>query len=374
MSDEIAYMSATELAAAYRDRSLSPVEVVDSLLERIDNVDPHVHAFITVADDYARAAARVAEQEFMSTPVEELGRLCGVPVTVKDLTPTAGVRTTFGLVEELGNIPTQDGLTWARLKAEGAVLLGKTSTPPLGSLCVTENDIVGRTNNPWDLSRTCGGSSDTIAGGAGNDIIRYTVVGTSGDGIDTVDGGADFDTLILTGQGSTNEFLDVTYNGTSLTLVELGAVTDVEAVTANMLGGVDSLTYTSPTAAVSVDLTTGLASGFTSIAGIENVTGGAAGDTIRASGAVNVLAGNGGDDTIIATVDNVADTFAGNAGNNTLDYSAYATALTVTLVAAGSTTVGGSGAALDIISGFANFIGAARYFHAAPATACRGLY
>ena len=163
MSDEIAYMSATELAAAYRDRSLSPVEVVDSLLVRIDKLDPHVHAFITVAHEYARAAALVAEQEIMSTPPEDLDRLCGMPVTVKDLTPTAGVRTTFGLIEELGNIPTEDGLTWSRLKAEGAVLLGKTSTPPLGSLCVTENDIVGRTNNPWDLSRSVGGSSGGAA-------------------------------------------------------------------------------------------------------------------------------------------------------------------------------------------------------------------
>lgn len=163
MNDEIAYMSATELSAAYRSRSLSPVEVVDSLLDRIDTVDPALHAFITIAHEYARVAARAAEQQIMSTPPEQLGRLCGIPVTVKDLTPTAGVRTTFGLVEELNNVPVEDGLTWSRLKAEGAVLLGKTSTPPLGALCVTENDIVGRTNNPWDPSRSVGGSSGGAA-------------------------------------------------------------------------------------------------------------------------------------------------------------------------------------------------------------------
>ena len=224
----------------------------------------------------------------------------------------------------------------------------------------TGSDTLAGGDGDDDLHGGTGISNDTISGGAGNDTIRYSVVGTSGDGIDTVDGGADLDTLILTGQGSTNEYprRDLRRDLADLRRAWRGhgcGIGDRQHARGGV--GSDALSYNGTTVAVSVDLTAGTASGFTSIASIENVTGGSGGDTIRASGAVNVISGNGGDDTIIATVDNVADTFNGNGGNNTLDYSAYATALTVTLVAAGSTTVGGSGAALDIISGFANFTG-----------------
>ena len=215
-----------------------------------------------------------------------------------------------------------------------------------------------------DLAGGSGVFNDTLSGGAGNDVLRYLVVGVGGDGIDTIDGGDDTDTLVITGQGSTSDFLDVIYNGISLTSIELGLVTGVESVTANLLGaggiGSDSLSYNGTTVSVNVDLTAGTASGFTSIAGIENVTGGSGGDTIRANGAVNVLGGNGGNDTIIATVDNVRDTFTGNSGNDTLDYSEYSTALSVVLQTGGSFTVGGSGSTVatsDSVSLFFNFIG-----------------
>ncbi len=151
------------MAAAIRSRQISPVEIVDALLSRIELVDPAIRSFITVSADVAREGAKLAEQQVMSNPVETLGRLHGVPISVKDLTPTAGVRTTFGVAAEANNIPTEDGLTWARLKAQGAILIGKTSTPPFGALCVTENDVIGRTNNPWNIERTVGGSSGGAA-------------------------------------------------------------------------------------------------------------------------------------------------------------------------------------------------------------------
>ena len=162
-SAELCYMSAVAMAAAIRERRLSPVEVTEAILQRIEAVNPTVNAFITVIADEARAAAKHAERRVMTEPIESLGRLHGVPITVKDLTPTAGVRTTFGLVGQADNVPEEDGVTWARLKAEGPILLGKTSTPPLGVLCVTENDIIGITNNPWDPERSVGGSSGGAA-------------------------------------------------------------------------------------------------------------------------------------------------------------------------------------------------------------------
>ena len=137
--------------------------MTEAILQRIEAVNPTVNAFITVIADEARAAAKHAERRVMTEPIESLGRLHGVPITVKDLTPTAGVRTTFGLVGQADNVPEEDGVTWARLKAEGPILLGKTSTPPLGVLCVTENDIIGITNNPWDPERSVGGSSGGAA-------------------------------------------------------------------------------------------------------------------------------------------------------------------------------------------------------------------
>lgn len=156
-------MSATSLARAIRSRDVSPVEICEAVFDRIDRLDPHVNSFITVVHEQARKEARAAEQAVMTEPAESLPLLHGIPVSVKDLTPTRGVKTSMGLPQFADHVPDEDGLTWARLKAQGAILTGKTSTPPQGALCVTENDIVGRTNNPWDLNRTVGGSSGGAA-------------------------------------------------------------------------------------------------------------------------------------------------------------------------------------------------------------------
>jgi Asp-tRNA(Asn)/Glu-tRNA(Gln) amidotransferase A subunit family amidase len=175
----LATTSALDLAAAIRARRVSPVEVVTAVLERIDRYEPAVNAYITLLADQALEDARRAERQVMATPIEALGRLHGVPISVKDLTPTAGVRTTFGLKEYVHHVPEKDSIAWARLKKQGPVLIGKTATPPLGALCVTESEVNGTTNNPWDLSRTVGGSS---GGSAAALAAGFGTLATGSDG------------------------------------------------------------------------------------------------------------------------------------------------------------------------------------------------
>src|SRR3954466_3307760 len=165
MTDDLAYTSAAELAAIIARREASPVEIVDLVLARIEKTQPTLNAFITVCADEARAAARAAEAGV--TRGEELGPLHGVPFSVKDLVNTKGVRTTFGSFALADNVPASDSPAVARLKAAGAILVGKTTTPEFGHKCYTEAPLFGRTANPWDLSRTPGGSSGGAAAAVG---------------------------------------------------------------------------------------------------------------------------------------------------------------------------------------------------------------
>ena len=161
MPDDLAFTSASDLAALIARRAVSPVEIVEDVLRRIEASQPTLNAFITVCAEAARAAARAAEAAVMRG--EALGPLCGVPFAVKDLVNTAGVRTTFGSVVLAGNVPETDSPAVARLKRAGAILVGKTTTPEFGHKCFTDAPLFGRTANPWDLARTCGGSSGGAA-------------------------------------------------------------------------------------------------------------------------------------------------------------------------------------------------------------------
>jgi aspartyl-tRNA(Asn)/glutamyl-tRNA(Gln) amidotransferase subunit A len=161
MTDDLAYTSAAELARLIAGRQVSPVEVVDGVLDRIERAQPVLNAFITVCAEAARTAAKAAEAAVMRD--ETLGPLHGVPFAVKDLVNTKGVRTTFGSVALADNIPTADSPAVARLKAAGAILVSKTTTPEFGHKCFTEAPLFGRTANPWDLTRTPGGSSGGAA-------------------------------------------------------------------------------------------------------------------------------------------------------------------------------------------------------------------
>lgn len=178
-AEELCFMPATALAAAIARRELSPVEVTAALLQRIEAAQPGLNAFVTVAADQAMAAAREAERAVMRG--DALGPLHGVPVSVKDLCNTAGIRTSFGSLAYADNVPAQDCVAVARLRAAGAILLGKTTTPEFGHKPLTEAPLFGRTVNPWDPSRTCGGSS----GGAGAAVaagLGPLAVGTDGGG------------------------------------------------------------------------------------------------------------------------------------------------------------------------------------------------
>lgn len=163
MSDELLYLSATELLDAYGRRRVSPVEVVDAALARIEALQPTVNAFVTVCGDDARQAARDAEAALSNGGGEGMGALAGVPYSVKDLVPTAGVRTTFGSAVFADNVPDRDAVAVARLKAAGGILLGKTTTPALGHKGITTSLVSGVSRNPWSLERTCGGSSGGAA-------------------------------------------------------------------------------------------------------------------------------------------------------------------------------------------------------------------
>jgi aspartyl-tRNA(Asn)/glutamyl-tRNA(Gln) amidotransferase subunit A len=179
MIDDLAYTSAAELAWLIAQRKVSPVEVADAALERIEKTQPALNAFITVCGEEALATAKDAEAAVMRG--DGLGPLHGVPFAVKDLVNTAGVRTTFGSVALADNVPAADSPAVARLKQAGAILIGKTTTPEFGHKCFTEAPLFGRTANPWDVSRTCGGSSGGAAAAIAAGLAPIGI-GTDGGG------------------------------------------------------------------------------------------------------------------------------------------------------------------------------------------------
>ncbi len=154
-------MSAAELTRRIRQRDLSPVEVMTSMLARVAEVNPKLNAYVTVTADSALAEAKQAEEDVMRG--RKLGPLHGVPVSIKDLLFTKGVRTTMGskLLEDF--VPDQDAVIVSRLKTAGAIMLGKTNTPEFGLKMLTDNPLFGATRNPWDLGRSPGGSSGGAA-------------------------------------------------------------------------------------------------------------------------------------------------------------------------------------------------------------------
>src|SRR5438105_5672055 len=156
MSEELTTKSATELASLIRSREVSPVEVIDAHLRRIEQINPSLNAIVTLAED---AIDRARAADIALSKGETPGPLHGVPLTVKDTIDSRGLRTTSGSRIHAHRIPERDASVVARLKAAGAIILGKTNTPEMAIPYETDNPVFGRTNNPHDLGRTSGGSS-----------------------------------------------------------------------------------------------------------------------------------------------------------------------------------------------------------------------
>ena len=156
-ANEICRMDAVTLAEKIRTKQLSPTEVTDAVLARMDKVNPVIGAFCTPAPDVARAQAKAVEADIMAG--KSVGPLAGVPIGIKDLVYTKGIKTTSGSIVYKDYVPTEDDVVVERLKAAGAVILGKTNVPEFGYSGASYNLIFPPTNNPWNIERTAGGSS-----------------------------------------------------------------------------------------------------------------------------------------------------------------------------------------------------------------------
>jgi len=171
--EKLTYASAAALARAIRKKEISSEEVVRAHLQRIEAVNPRLNAVVQILAEEALAQARAADAALANGDIR--GPLHGVPMTIKDCLDTAGVISTGGTKGRSHFLPAHDATVVARLRAAGAILLGKTNTPELTVAYETDNLIYGRTNNPYDSSRTSGGSSGgaaaiVAAGGSAFDI------------------------------------------------------------------------------------------------------------------------------------------------------------------------------------------------------------
>ncbi|MCX7893281.1 MAG: amidase [Burkholderiales bacterium] len=158
---ELVGLDAADLARMIAAREVSALEVMDAHIARIERVNPAVNAIVTFDPEGARAGARAADAALARGAAR--GVLFGLPTAVKDLVPTAGMRTTMGSPVYRDHVPAVDALIVTRMKAAGAIVLGKTNTPEFGAGSQTFNAVFGATRNPYDLARTCGGSSGGAA-------------------------------------------------------------------------------------------------------------------------------------------------------------------------------------------------------------------
>ncbi len=154
---DLTWAPAVELLRLYRARKASPLEVMQAALDRIDAVNPRVNAIVTLARDAALWEARRATAALRRNAT--LPPLFGIPVGIKDVTPTRGLRTTYGSKLFEDHVPDEDALVVERLRAAGAIVIGKTNTPEFAFGPNTVNAVFGATRNPWNLDRTAGGSS-----------------------------------------------------------------------------------------------------------------------------------------------------------------------------------------------------------------------
>ena len=177
--DDVVYISLTEMAEGVRAKKLSPIELVDAHLARISQLNPKLNAFVKVDEKPAREQAKSAEAALSSSAKSNsIGPLHGVPISIKSSIDVAGLPCECGSILRKGNVPPEDAPLVKRLRAAGVIILGNTNVPEFLMAYETDNLLYGRTNNPWDLSRTPGGSSGgeaaaiaagCSAGGVGSD-------------------------------------------------------------------------------------------------------------------------------------------------------------------------------------------------------------
>lgn len=180
MSEELCFLSATDLLTRYRDRSLSPVDVTTAILERIETADAKINAFVTVTPELAMKQARAAEAAWLAGDERAL---LGVPISIKDLTATKGIRTTRGSKLYENWVPDSDAIFVERVQHAGSVMLGKTNSPEFGWKGETTNLVSGTTRNPWNLERTAGGST---GGGAAAVAAGMGPLTQGGDGAGSI--------------------------------------------------------------------------------------------------------------------------------------------------------------------------------------------
>lgn len=179
MMHKYAYTNAIELGKAIAKKEVSPVEVMEQCLERMEALEPKLNCFVTSMPEQAMAAARQAEKAVLAG--EALGALHGIPLSVKDLIAVGGVKLTFGSRAMAENVAGADAPSVERIKAAGACLIGKTTTTEFGCKGGGDSPLTGTTRNPWDLEKTPGGSS---LGGASSVAAGITpfALGTDGGG------------------------------------------------------------------------------------------------------------------------------------------------------------------------------------------------
>ncbi|HSV60049.1 MAG TPA: amidase [Variovorax sp.] len=161
MTEELCFWTAVRLREAISRREVSPVEVTRAVLDRATRLQPKLNCFITLCADEAMRDAKAAEEAVMRG--EPTGLLHGIPYACKDLVNTKGVKTTFGSLLFADNVPTEDAAATSRMRQQGAILIGKTTTSEFGSKCLTDAPLFGRTRNAWHPDRTSGGSSGGAA-------------------------------------------------------------------------------------------------------------------------------------------------------------------------------------------------------------------
>ena len=179
MEEDLLYKSAVELRDLIAAKEVSPVELLDRSLARMEEVEPKLNSFVTTTEDVAYAAARMAEKAILDN--DSPGLLHGLPISIKDLIAMGGIRYTFGSRVSADNIAAVDAPAVERVRREGGVIIGKTTTSEFGCKAVGDSPLTGITRNPWDVSKTPGGSSAGAAASVASGVTPFAL-GTDGGG------------------------------------------------------------------------------------------------------------------------------------------------------------------------------------------------